>query len=143
MRGRGAVFIAKSHAASCCVTHLAFILSASCPLSRLSSFGPKVCTVFYLLFRGSFWGPFGVQNGSCMVPLESLRSLLSNNIKFAQIGARSEKLWLPEVGVSEQFFCVFPAKIPAKPEMLPANRELHVVAEVALFLKVPNLRINS
>ena len=65
--------------------------------------------------------PFGVKHGSCVVPLERLRSLLSNNIKFTQIGARTDKLWLLEVGVSEQFFCVFPAKIPAKPEMLSAN----------------------
>jgi hypothetical protein len=111
-------------------------------LSCLENF-PIFLTAFYLLFRGSFWGPFGDQNGSCMVPLERLRSLLSKDIKFTQIGARTEKLWLPEVGVSEQFFCIFPAKIPTKPEMLPANRELYVAAEVALFLKVPDLRINS
>jgi hypothetical protein len=78
-----------------------------------------------------------------VVPLEILRSLLSNNIKFAHIGAPMEKLWLPEVGASELFFCVFPVKIPAKREMLPMNRELHVIAGVVVFLKVPNLRINS
>jgi hypothetical protein len=51
------------------------------------------------------------------------------------------KVMAPEkAGVSELFFL---AKIPAKPEMLSANRELHVAAGVALFLKVPNLRINS
>ncbi len=44
---------------------------------------------------------------------------------------------------AEQFFCVFPAKILAKPEILPANRELHVVTEVTLFLKVPDLWTNS
>ena len=78
-----------------------------------------------------------------MVPSESLRILLSNDIKFAQIGARTEKLWLPEVGVPELFFYVFSAKILAKREMLPANQELYVVAEVAVFLKVLDLRINS
>ena len=62
---------------------------------------------------------------------------------FAKIRVRTEKLWLPEVGVSEQFFCVFPARIPAKPEMLPANQELHVAVEVTLFLKVPDLQTNS
>ena len=111
-------------------------------LSCLENF-PIFLTAFYLLFRGSFWGPFGAQNGSCMVPLETLRSLLSKDIKFTQIRAQTEKLWLPEVGVSEQFFCIFPAKIPTKPEMFPVNRELYVAAEVALFLKVPDLRINS
>jgi hypothetical protein len=78
-----------------------------------------------------------------VVRLESLRSLLSNDITFEQIRARTEKLWFLEVRVSEQFFCVFPTKIPAKPEMLPANRELHIVAEVVRFLKVPDLWINS
>ena len=49
----------------------------------------------------------------------------------------------PEVGASELFFYFFPAKIPAKREMLPVNRELHVVAGVAFFLKVLNLWTNS
>jgi hypothetical protein len=53
------------------------------------------------------------------------------------------KLWLPEVGASELFFCVFPANIPAKREMLPANRKLRLVAGVAVFLKVLNFLINS
>ena len=44
---------------------------------------------------------------------------------------------------AEQFFCVFPGKIPAKPEMLPANRELHVVTKVTIFLKVADLWTNS
>jgi hypothetical protein len=78
-----------------------------------------------------------------MVSLESLRSLLSNDIKLVQIGAQAKKLWLQEVRVSEQFFCVFQVKILAKPEMLLTNRELHVATEVALFLKVPNSQINS
>jgi hypothetical protein len=78
-----------------------------------------------------------------MVPLESVISLVSNDIKFGQIGAQTEKLWFPEVEVSEQFFYVFPVKISAKPEILSANQELHVIAKVALFLKVPNLWINS
>ena len=56
-----------------------------------------------------------------MVPLEILGSLLSNDIKFAQVEAQTEKLWLLEVGMSKQFFYVFPTRIPAKPEMLPAN----------------------
>ena len=75
--------------------------------------------------------------------LERLRIILSNDIMFAQIGARMRELWLPEARVFEQFFSTFPTKIPAKPEMLPANRELHIVAEVALFIKVSNLWINS
>ena len=74
---------------------------------ELTSFGPKLWIAFYLLFWGSFWGPFDIQNRSCMVPLEILRSLLSNDIKFAQIGSRTEKLWLSEVGMSEHFFVFF------------------------------------
>ena len=31
-----------------------------------------------------------------------------------RIGIRTRELWLPEVGVPELFFRVFPAKIPAK-----------------------------
>ena len=54
-----------------------------------------------------------------------------------------EKLWLPEVEVSEQFFYAFPARIPTKPEMLPANQEFHIVVEVTFFLKVPDFQINS
>ena len=44
------------------------------------------------VFRGSFLGPSGAQNGSCEVPLEILRSLLSNDIKFAWVGVRTKKL---------------------------------------------------
>ena len=54
-----------------------------------------------------------------------------------------EKVMAQGSRVFEQFFCVFQVKILAKLEMLLANRELHVAAEVALFLKVPNFQINS
>ena len=124
-------------AASCYGRPQSIFANTTPPRSYL--FGSKILTAFYHLFRGKFSRSSGAQNGSYMVPLELLRSLLSNNIKFAQIGALTKKLWLPEAKVSEQFFYVFPAKIPAKSEMIPANRELRVVAEVALFLKVPNL----
>ena len=53
-----------------------------------------------------------------------------------------EKLWLMEVEAFELFFYVFPAKIPAKRDMLLANRELCLVAGVVVFLKVLKLRIN-
>jgi hypothetical protein len=53
------------------------------------------------------------------------------------------KLWLPEVRVPELFFRVFPAKISAKRGKPPANRELHVVTGVAIFLTHPGLRIKS
>ena len=43
------------------------------------------------------------------------------------------ELRLPEVGVPELFSCVFPAKIPVKRGMLPANREFHIVAGVITF----------
>uniref|UniRef100_A0A2N9GLB7 Uncharacterized protein n=1 Tax=Fagus sylvatica TaxID=28930 RepID=A0A2N9GLB7_FAGSY len=76
------------------------------------------------------------------IPLESPRCLLSNDIKFAQIGVRTEELWLPEVGSSELFLCVFPAKIPVKRGMLPANREFHVVAGVVIFPTHPGLHVN-
>jgi hypothetical protein len=49
------------------------------------------------------------------------------------------ELWLPEERVFEKFFSAFPVKIPAKPEMLPANRELLIIPEVIFFLKDPNL----
>jgi hypothetical protein len=52
-------------------------------------------------------------------------------------------LWLLEVGGSELFFCIFLAEISAKREMLLANRELRLVARVAIFLKVPDLWTNS
>ena len=112
------------------------------PFLELTSFGLEFLVAFYHLIRGHFWRPYVIQNWSCLVPLEILRCFLSNDIKFAQIGAHTEKLWLPEVGVSEKFFYVFPTRIPTKLEMLLVNRELHVVAEVTFFLKVPNLWIN-
>jgi hypothetical protein len=72
-----------------------------------------------------------------------LRRLLSNDINFTRIEVRTEKLWLLEVGAFELFFYVFPAKVPAKREMLLTNRELSLVAGVAVFLKVLNLQIKS
>uniref|UniRef100_A0A2N9H7B6 Uncharacterized protein n=1 Tax=Fagus sylvatica TaxID=28930 RepID=A0A2N9H7B6_FAGSY len=87
--------------------------------------------------------PFGAQNGSCAIPSESLRCLLSNDIRFAQIRVRTEELWLPKVEVSELFFCVFPAKIPAKRGKLLENRELRLAAGVAVFLMHPSSWINS
>ena len=59
-----------------------------------------------------------------------------------QIGVRTKKLWLPEVGSSELFLCVFLAKIPVKRGMPPANRELHVVAGVVIFPKHPGPHVN-
>ena len=87
-----------------------------------------------LVFFRQFLEPSGVQNGSYDMPLESSGSLLSKDIRFAQIGVRTKKLWPLEVGVSELFFRVFPAKILAKRGMPPANRELRLVAGVATFL---------
>ncbi len=78
-------------------------------------------TVFRPDFQGRFWKPSGTQNGSCSILLESPRCFLSNDIKFTQNRVRTEKVWLPEVGVSEMFFRVFPVKIPAKRGKLPAN----------------------
>jgi hypothetical protein len=43
------------------------------------------------------------------------------------------ELWLPEVGVPELFFRVFPAKIPANRGKPTANREFHVIAGVSIF----------
>jgi hypothetical protein len=44
--------------------------------------------------------------------------------------------------VSELFFRIFPVKIPAKRGKLPANRELRLVAGVAVFLTHPGSWIN-
>ena len=52
------------------------------------------------------------------------------------------ELWPPEVGVSELFLCVFPAKIPVKREMFLANREFHVVAGAVIFPMHPGSKIN-
>jgi hypothetical protein len=35
--------------------------------------------------------------------------------------------------VPELFLCIFPVKIPVEWGMLPANRELHVIAGVVIF----------
>jgi hypothetical protein len=100
-------------------------------------------TVFGPDFQGQFWRPFGTQNGSCHIQLESPRCLLSNDIKFSQIEVRTGKLWCPKVWVSELFFRVFPVKIPAKRGKLPANREFLLVAGVAVFLTHLGSRVNS
>ena len=94
------------------------------------------------VFSRQFSRPSGVQNGSCGISLEILRSLLSNDINFAWIGVWTKKLWLPEVGASELFFRIFSAKIPAKWGTPPTNRELHLVAGVATFLMHPGSWIN-
>ena len=112
------------------------------PFQNLTSFNLEFLTTFSHLFRGKFQRSYGVQNRSCLILFESLRCLLSNYIKFSQIGARTGKLWLPEVRVSKQFFSIFLARVLAKLKMLPANRELLVVTELIFFLKVLDLRIN-
>ena len=43
----------------------------------------------------------------------------------------------------ELFFRIFPVKIPAKRGKPPANRELRLVAGVAVFLTHPGSRIKS
>jgi hypothetical protein len=98
-------------------------------------------TVFGPDFQGRFWRPSGTHNGSCSIPLESPICIISKDIKFAQIGVQTKKLWLPEVGVLELFFYVFPVKIPVKRGKPPANRELHVVAGVVIFPTHPDLWI--
>uniref|UniRef100_A0A2N9HJ77 Reverse transcriptase domain-containing protein n=1 Tax=Fagus sylvatica TaxID=28930 RepID=A0A2N9HJ77_FAGSY len=45
-------------------------------------------------------------------------------------------------GCQELFLHIFPAKIPIKRGMPPANRELHVVAGVIIFPTHPGLRVN-
>jgi hypothetical protein len=110
------------------------ILSTRWKFAQRTIFGPD--------FQGRFWRPSSTQNGSCSIPLESPRCLLSNDIKLAQIGVRTKKLWLPEVGSSELFLCVFPANIPVKRGMPPANRELHVVAGVVIFPTHPGPHVN-
>ena len=42
----------------------------------------------------------------------------------------------------ELFLCVFPAKIPVKRRMPPANRELHVAVRVVIFPTHPGLWVN-
>jgi hypothetical protein len=44
--------------------------------------------------------------------------------------------------VPELFLCVFPVKISVEWGMLPANRELHVVAGVVIFPMHPGSRVN-
>ena len=107
------------------------LIRHAAPLRILLDF--CMCAVFWPDFRGWFWRPFGIQNGSCRILPKSSRCLLSSDIKFARIGVQTGELWLPEVGVPKLFFRVFPAKIPAKRGKPLANRELHVAARVAIF----------
>ena len=118
------------------------ILSTTRPLQRIFlNFRARI--VFQPDFRDSFWRPSGAQNGSCSIPLESSRSLLSNDLRFAWIRVWTKELWLLEVRVSKLFFRVFPATIPAKRGKLPVNWELHPVAGVAVFLMHPGSWIKS
>jgi hypothetical protein len=111
------------------------------PPTNLSRF---TCLYSFLtqFFEAAFGGLLVLKMGH-VGPLEILISLLSNDINFTWIEVRTEKLWLLEVGSSELFFRLFLAKIPTKWEMLPANRELRLVARVAVFLKVPRSQIKS
>ncbi len=94
------------------------------------------------IFKGDFGGIPVFKMGDASYRWKPQMSI-SNDIKFSQIEVRTEKLWLPEVGVSELFFRIFPVKILAKRGKLPANRELHVVAGVVIFLTHPGSLINS
>jgi hypothetical protein len=137
--------LARFGVASCLGVHArchVAILSATQPLRRIF-LNFRARTVFRPDIWGSFWRPSHAPNGSCSIPLESSQSLLSNDIRFARIRVWTEELWLPEVGVSKLFFRVFPTKIPAKRGMLPANRELRLVAGVAVFLMHPGSWIKS
>ena len=87
------------HACSC---HVA-ILSAMRPLRRIF-LDLLAYTVFCPDFRGSFWRPSGAQNGSCRVPLEILRGLLSNDIKFTRIGVRTKSYGPQKSGRLSYFF---------------------------------------
>ena len=135
---RGRARRARHHGARCvmmarlaCARHVAFLSIHASSSSNLPRF---LCAYPFLTdFRGQFWGSSGTQNGSCSISSESSRRPLSNGIKFARIGVQTKELWLPEVGVSELFLCTFPMKIPAKREVLLANREFHVVAGVVTF----------
>ncbi len=97
--GRGYIYIQGSRSIILCDTWHSYLPPT--PSTGLTFFGLEFSTAFYPAFRGSFWRPFGTHNGSCVVPLEILRRLLSNDIKFAYIGARTENLWLPEVWASK------------------------------------------
>uniref|UniRef100_A0A2N9FYK6 Uncharacterized protein n=1 Tax=Fagus sylvatica TaxID=28930 RepID=A0A2N9FYK6_FAGSY len=97
---------------------------------------------FLIRFSRAFWRSFGTQNGSCSISSESSQRLLSNGIKFAQIGVQTRELWLSEVGVPELFLYVFPEKIPVKRGLPTVNREFHVVAGVVIFPTHPGPHVN-
>ena len=141
MRG-GSPIYRRVHAAWGCVMcvprgNLIYHMSPSTDLSWFAS----LYSFLIQFFKAAFGGLLVLKMGHAR-PLESLRSLLSNDIKFAWIGVRTEKLWLLEVGSSKLFFHVFPTKIPAKWEMPSANQELSLVAGVVVFLKVPSSQSN-
>ena len=122
-----------------CSCHVTVLSSTPAPHQIL---GFRARTLFWPNFLGQFWRSSGARNGSCSISSESSRRILSNGIKFSRIGVRMRELWLPKVGVPELFLCVFPAKIPVKRGMPPANRELHAIAGVVIFPTHPGSRVN-
>ena len=140
-----ALFIEEvtQHHAACCSMKLReplCLYSLAQPFPILS----LLAQIFWqlLTFRGPFGRHFHVQNRSCLLLLEILICILSNDSKIARIGARMRELWLLEASVFEQLFSAFLVKIPAKLEMLLANWDTLVVDELTLFLKGLELRIN-
>ena len=105
----------------------------SCHVAILSSSVFVRVPFFLTRFSRAVLEAFWFSKWSYSISSKISRRLLSNGITFARIGVRTRELWLPEVRVPELFLCVFPAKIPIKRGMLPANREFHVVAEVIIF----------
>jgi hypothetical protein len=89
-------------------------------------------------------GPFGTQNGSCVVPLEILRSLLSNDIKFCMNRSSDGKVMAPGSRGVRAVFLRFSYEDSGQTG--DVTGELRVACRshgVAVFLKVLNLRINS
>ena len=124
--------------ASCCVRSLSLSASAAPPRSYL--FGSKFMTAFYHFFSGKLLEVFRCPK---YVMLGTVGNLKMSSFQWYPINrSLDEKVMAPgSKGVQAVFLC-FSARIPTKPEMLSANRELLVVAEHIFFLKVPNLRIN-
>uniref|UniRef100_A0A2N9I763 Uncharacterized protein n=1 Tax=Fagus sylvatica TaxID=28930 RepID=A0A2N9I763_FAGSY len=110
MRGRGVTFIggvSTPRAASCSAAH-----------------GEAALGVLPATWRS--YPPRGLSAESSSI---FVHVLFFDPISGAAVlGLLTGELWLPEVGVSELVFRIFPAKIPAKWGMPPANRELRLAA---------------
>ena len=143
--GRRVQFIEEPFLGSCCAAQLhaeqvtcGSLIRHVAPSANPSRFAClyNFLTQFLRQLLRAFWFSKWVMHGT----VGNLEKSTFQRYKVCANRSLDRKVMAPG---SRGVGAVFLAKIPAKREMLLANRELRHVAVVAVFLKVPNLWTNS